>query len=112
MSNMTADLAGEIRAEIARRKLSRAVLENAWAVNQSSVSAKLNGRSPLSAEEIDKAAQALGYDPFDFVARAGRNAANSSPKKTAQPTPKGSIPTRRKRASLNPTLTAPVEKVL
>jgi transcriptional regulator with XRE-family HTH domain len=72
--NLTNAVGGELKAELARRDLSQEVLMTAWKVNQSTVSAKLKGRSPISTEELDAAARALGFDPFEFVARAGANA--------------------------------------
>ncbi|WP_144267699.1 helix-turn-helix domain-containing protein [Leifsonia xyli] len=64
----------EIKAEIARRGLSQSVVAKAWRISQPSTSAKLSGRTELSADDIDRAARALGYDPFDFIERAKRNA--------------------------------------
>lgn len=75
MNTMTQAVAGEIKAELARRGLSQEVLVNAWGIKQPSVSAKLTGKSEITSDEVESAARALGFDPFEFVARAQRNAA-------------------------------------
>lgn len=71
---LTAAVAGEIRAEIARRGLSQMVVAKAWGISQPAASAKLNGKSEMTGDDMDLAARALGYDPFEFIERAQRNA--------------------------------------
>ena len=65
---------GEIKAEIARRGLSQAVIARAGGTSPPSTSAKLTGKTDLTGDDIDRAARALGYDPFEFIERAQRNA--------------------------------------
>lgn len=71
---LTDAIRGEIKAEVARRGLGQAVIAQAWGISQPSTSAKLAGRTEISGDDIDKAARALGYDPFTFIERAKRNA--------------------------------------
>lgn len=71
---LTTAVAGEIRADLARRGLSQMIVAKAWGISQPSASAKLNGKSEMTADDIDVAARALGYDTFDFIERAQRNA--------------------------------------
>lgn len=63
----------EIRAELARRRLGIDDLAAMWRIAPRTAAARLSGRGDLSVDDIDRIARALGYDPFDFVARALRN---------------------------------------
>ena len=74
MTTLTVAVRGEIRAEMARKGIGQKVLAGVWGISQSAVAHKLAGRSRITDREIDSAAALLGYDPFDFVARAGANA--------------------------------------
>lgn len=65
---------GEIKADLARRGLSQSIIARAWGISQPSTSAKLAGKTEMTGDDIDRAARALGYDPFDFIDRAQRNA--------------------------------------
>lgn len=66
---------GEIKGELARRGLTQQVIADAWKISQPSASAKLNGKVDMTGDDIDSAARALGWDPFEFIERAKRNAA-------------------------------------
>ena len=74
---LTSAVRGEIRAEIARRYIKQDVLAAAWGISQAAVSSRLKADSTyeLNGDDIASAARALGYEVFEFIERAQRNAA-------------------------------------
>lgn len=67
--NLTDVLAGELRAERARKKVSQVTLAQAIDRGQSYVSDRLNGHADWTVEEYVAICQALGVEPDEFLAR-------------------------------------------
>lgn len=73
---LTQAVRGEIRAEVARKGMGREVLEVAWRITQPAVSSRLSLMSTyeFTTDDIERAANVLGFDTYDFIERAYRNA--------------------------------------
>lgn len=63
-------VAGEVRAAMARRKVTQAQLATALGMAQPTVSQKLAGHSPWTVDELGAAAAFLGTSLADLVADA------------------------------------------
>lgn len=63
-------IAGELRAEIARQQRRMGDLGEVLGLSQPAVSARLNGRQPLTVEELIVVAQWLGISPVDLMSRS------------------------------------------
>jgi hypothetical protein len=64
----------EFKIELARRGLPQRALAEIWNSTMPRVSAKLNARTVLSNAEFEQAAEALGFDPIEFMTRAQKRA--------------------------------------
>jgi transcriptional regulator with XRE-family HTH domain len=56
----TSDVAANVRAEVARRRLRQAEIAEHLGLNQQQVSRRLNGQVAISASELQQFAQLLG----------------------------------------------------
>jgi len=62
-------VAGEVRAEAARRRVSQRAIAVALGVSQTAVSRRLNGEIPFDVDELGKVAELLGVPPAQFLER-------------------------------------------
>jgi transcriptional regulator with XRE-family HTH domain len=60
-------VAANLRAEIARRKRRQADLTDVWGISQMGVSRRLAGSVPITAGELQAAAEWLGLDMADLM---------------------------------------------
>jgi transcriptional regulator with XRE-family HTH domain len=68
MSNdHTTPLVANLRAELARRGLRQGDLARIWGISEMSVSRRMNGLTPISTEELSRAAAAFGMQPGDLL---------------------------------------------
>ena len=74
-------IAAEIRAELARQRVTSKQLADAVGISRQAVSERLNGHRPLLPEIIEAAAGLLGVKASEFVIRAEKQyaAADSTP---------------------------------
>lgn len=63
-------VAGNVRAEVARRGMSQASLARALEINQAGVSRRLNGKVDFTASELSLIARALGVPVGTFFGEA------------------------------------------
>lgn len=63
------DIAGEIRAEMGRRRITQAALAFGLGWNKSSTSRKLNGETPLDIDEIEDVCAFLEVSVVDLLTR-------------------------------------------
>lgn len=64
-------VAAEIRAHLARRRMSGRALSKILGVDQTWVSRRLNGVIPLDTNDIDRISQALGIEPVKLLTGIG-----------------------------------------
>ncbi len=60
------DVAGRVRGIAAERRVSRSAMAQCIAVSEMSLSRRLNGKTPFSAEELIKLSQTLGCAVGEF----------------------------------------------
>ena len=66
-SDRTATLAANLRAELARRGMRQGDLAAIWGLSEMSVSRRMNGTTPISADELQKASTAFGLTADDLL---------------------------------------------
>jgi transcriptional regulator with XRE-family HTH domain len=71
----TAGLIGEVRAEMARQKVTVTKVARATDISRASFSRKLNGSAEFTIRELTRAADFLGLPLSELASRAERNAA-------------------------------------
>lgn len=67
---ITSRLLDEVRAEMARQRVTQAMLAEATDIPASSLSRRLSGRKPITLGEADQIARALGTDLLVLIERA------------------------------------------
>ena len=72
-------VAGEIRAELARRQWSQVELATRMGVDQMWLSRRLRAVKPLTLTEFEAIAQALGLTPADLMGAAARRPGQPTP---------------------------------
>lgn len=65
--SITERVAAEVRAELARRKLSRRDLESILGLSQPSVARRVNGDTPFNLAELEQICEWLSINPGDLV---------------------------------------------
>lgn len=70
MQTLRSVVPGNIRAEMARRRVPQRRVADALGISQQSLSLKLSGRRPLSIEEVESIARELDVDPRELLARS------------------------------------------
>ena len=65
--NLTEQVAAEVRAYMARRRMTQARLAEVLGLSQSGVSARLAGKVPFRLDELEKVADALGVHPVRLL---------------------------------------------
>jgi transcriptional regulator with XRE-family HTH domain len=73
-NDRTATLVANLRAELARRGLKQGDLARIWDLSEMSVSRRMNGLTPISADELAQAALAFEMEPGDLLADQRRAA--------------------------------------
>lgn len=73
MSLLNDAIRSETKAELARSGKTQTGLSAYLDITGWTLTQKLQGVTAFKTTEVDKIAAFLGYDPFEFVARAGRN---------------------------------------
>jgi transcriptional regulator with XRE-family HTH domain len=61
-------LIANLRAELARRGLRQGHLSSVWGISEMGVSRRMNGQTPITTEELTKAAASFGLEPVDLLA--------------------------------------------
>lgn len=69
-SRLEAEVSGEIRAVLARRKLSISHLAEQLGTSRDRLSNRVNGRTPLTIGELGEIGHALGMSVTELLARA------------------------------------------
>lgn len=67
---ITSRLLDEVRAEMARQRVTQAMLAAATDIPASSLSRRLSGQKPITLGEADQIARALGVDLLVLIERA------------------------------------------
>ena len=70
MDSHSQSVLANIRAEVARRRLSQSAIAAALGVSQQSVSKRLNGHVPLTVDELGIIAGLLDITPADLLSQA------------------------------------------
>lgn len=73
--NVRQAIAGEVRAELARKKMTFTDLAEVLGVTKQAVSARVNGHQSFRVEELVAIAAALGVEPAQFLVPADARAA-------------------------------------
>lgn len=63
---LSTQVAEEIRALLARRRISGRQLAEATGMSQSAISARLTGTTAIDLDDLQRIAAALGVEPFDL----------------------------------------------
>lgn len=71
---LTDRLLAELRGEMARQRITQAMLAEATDMTTSGVSRRLSGRSPITLTEADQIARALGTDLLVLMQRTATGA--------------------------------------
>jgi len=71
MSAQAQTVPGNVRAEMARRRITQATIASALGKTQQAVSARLNGKVAFDVDELATVAGVLGVDPADLLTPAG-----------------------------------------
>ncbi len=69
-SPLTAAAAGALRAEMARKRVSQAALAKQVGCSQQRISRRLSGKHPITVDDLEKFAEALGITVADVLADA------------------------------------------
>lgn len=69
--SLPSQVATEVRAEMARKRMTQRELAEALGLPQPSISKRLLGKIPFDVAELEKAAEALGVPVSQFFATAG-----------------------------------------
>lgn len=64
------DVSDEVRAEMARQKMSVKELAERLQMPRTTLSARLNGRAPFTVDELTVAGRALGVSAAELMGRA------------------------------------------
>ena len=64
----TQRVSANLRAEVARQRIPQADMAKALALSQPAVSRRLQGRTPLTVDELVRCASLLGVMPADLLA--------------------------------------------
>lgn len=67
MASLTETASRNLKAELARRGKTAKDLATAWGYEIKTVNKRLKGRTPLSTDEIEKAAGLFGLDPENLT---------------------------------------------
>ena len=69
-SSLTIRVAEEVRALMARRRMTGAEMARRLNVSQMWISYRLNGRQPIDLDDLEKIARILGVQPLDLLRSA------------------------------------------
>jgi transcriptional regulator with XRE-family HTH domain len=68
--SLTMRVAEEVRALMARRRMTGAELARRLGVSQMWISYRLNGRQPIDLDDLERIARVLGVQPLDLLRSA------------------------------------------